>query len=212
MKSFSFTLLSALLLYACKEEAPVKKPGYVTTISAKRIPVIGPANRLIPVTKLREVKHYLHRHPGYNQQIAFLIDMKRPSGLYRFYVVTLLNDSITHTGLVAQGSNTTLTRRGTLRFSNEINSHCTSLGKYKILNAYTGDFGKAYKLIGLDSTNSNAFARAVVLHKYSAVPDEEQDYPIVSSLGCPMVSHAFFKTLETLIDRSAKPVLMEIYY
>lgn len=212
MKSFSFILLSALLLCACKEEAPVKKPGSVTTISAKRIPVIGPANRLIPVTKLREVKQFLRRHPGYNQQIAFLIDMKRPSGLNRFYVVNLRNDSITHDGLVAQGSNTTSTGRGSLRFSNEINSYCTSLGKYKIAHSYIGNFGKAYKLIGLDSTNSNAFARAVVLHKYSAVPDEEQDDPIVPSLGCPMVSHTFFLSLETLIDRSAKPVLMEIYY
>lgn len=212
MKSFSFILLSALLLCACKEEAPVKKPGPVTTTSTKRISVIGSANRLIPTTMLREVKQFLRRHPGYNQHTAFLIDMNRPSGLYRFYVVNLRNDSITHTGLVAQGSNTTQTEQGMLRFSNEINSNCTSLGKYKISFAYNGNFGKAYKLIGLDTTNSNAFARAVVLHKYSAVPDEEQDYPIVPSLGCPMVSHHFFGQLESIIDNSSKPILMEIWY
>lgn len=45
---------------------------------------------------------------------------------------------------------------------------------------------------GLDETNSNALKRAIVPHQYSAVPENEQDYYISRSQGCPVVSEAFF--------------------
>jgi hypothetical protein len=36
---------------------------------------------------------------------------------------------------------------------------CTALGKYKIGDKYKGRFGTAYKLLGLDSSNNNAFKK-----------------------------------------------------
>lgn len=63
-------------------------------------------------------------------------------------------------------------------------SGCTSLGKYKIGGAYQGQFGLAYKLYGLDSTNSNAYQRNVVLHAYDRVPDNEVYKEICQSSGC----------------------------
>ncbi|PWU04615.1 MAG: hypothetical protein C5B52_01255 [Bacteroidetes bacterium] len=77
---------------------------------------------------------------------------------------------------------------------------------------YNGKFGHAYRLSGLDSTNSNALQRSVVLHSFYAVPDEEvYPYPICQSLGCPMVSPAFLKRLQLIIDNSEKPILLWIY-
>ena len=73
-------------------------------------------------------------------------------------------------------------------------------------------FGKSYKLSGLDETNNNAVKRAIVLHSYSAVPNEEQDYYIANSHGCPMVSEAFFKKLEKIIDSSKSNIVLHIYY
>ncbi len=66
---------------------------------------------------------------------------------------------------------------------------CSSLGKYKIGEKYRGQYGKSYKLYGLENTNSNAYKRAIVLHGFSCVPDEEI-YPgvVCNSLGCAMVS------------------------
>ena len=97
------------------------------------------------------------------------------------------------------------------KFSNADGSHCTAVGKYKIGNPYMGRFGLAYKLYGLDSTNSNAFKRYVVLHAHDCVPNDEVFTEICQSDGCPTVSPNFLKKLQRLIDDSPKPVLLWIY-
>ena len=95
------------------------------------------------------------------------------------------------------------------QYGNDVGCGCTSLGRYKIGNPYNGRFGRAYKLHGLDSTNSNAFKRYVVLHSYTAVPDAEvHPLPICQSDGCPMVSAAFLQKLATIIDQSKQPILL----
>ena len=88
----------------------------------------------------------------------------------------------------------------------------TSVGKYKIGSSYSGRFGLAYKLYGLDSSNSKAYERAIVLHSHKQVPDAEA-YPgyIIVSAGCPTVSPAFLGVLNKYITASRKPILMWIY-
>lgn len=56
-------------------------------------------------------------------------------------------------------------------FSNTDGSGYTSLGRYRIGTPYNGHFGRSYKLYGLDSTNSQAFRRNIVLHSFSYVPE-----------------------------------------
>lgn len=148
---------------------------------------------------------------NYATDYAFLIDMKAHSGSKRFYVYRFDKKQILYKGLVTHGNcgETFLTGR---RYGNTVGCNCSSLGKYKIGNKYYGRFGLAYKLYGLDTSNSNAFERYVVLHAHSCVPDEEvKPFPICQSNGCPTVSPAFLKTLETYIDKSRKPVLMWIF-
>ena len=147
----------------------------------------------------------------FNSNICFLVDMDIPSGSNRFFIYDLKTDSITDAGLVAHGSCNEAWLQGR-KYSNEEGSGCTSPGRYKVGNAYTGSFGRSYKLYGLDSSNSNAYSRFVVLHSYECVPDNEVDpYPICQSRGCPMVSNNFMKKLETIIDKSSKPILLWIY-
>ncbi len=162
--------------------------------------------------QIKQLKSFIKQKGIYDNKVAFLIDMRIPSKYYRLFVVNLKNDSIMDRALVAHGSGSELEGTDSLQFSNTPNSYMTSLGTYKIGAAYIGNFGRSFKLHGLDPTNSKALARAVVLHRYSCVPDEEQAYPICNSLGCPMVSETFFPVLEKYIDAAAKPVLMEIYY
>lgn len=162
--------------------------------------------------QLEEVKAVMAQNNVYNAKIAFLIDMKIKSGKNRFFVYDLENEKILEQGLVANGAGSETTVRGNLKFSNEPDSKCTSLGNYAIGKAYKGMFGKAYKLSGLNESNSNAEKRAIVLHSYSAVPNEEQDYYISNSKGCPMVSEAFFKKLEKIIDTSKSKIILKIYY
>jgi hypothetical protein len=147
----------------------------------------------------------------YNSSFIFLIDMSVPSGKPRFVVYNLKKDSIEIAGLVTHGSGS-ITGKRTLIFSNVPGSNCTSLGKYKIGNAYQGRFGLAYKLHGLNKTNDRAFERFIVLHAHECVPDGEV-YPlrICASQGCPTVSPAFLLNLRRYIDASSKPVLMWVY-
>lgn len=163
-------------------------------------------------TQLSEVHALIKSCSGYNAKIAFFVDMKIKSGKYRFFVYDLVNGQVIDQGLVAHGSGSETNIKGDLKFSNEPNSHSTSLGRYAVCGSYKGIFGKAYRLIGLDKTNSNAQKRAIVLHSYSAVPHEEQNYYISNSHGCPMVSESFFKRLEKYIDNSKSKIVLNVYY
>lgn len=144
-------------------------------------------------------------------EYCFLVDMSLPSGRNRFFVYDLIRNSIVFSGLVAHGScNQSFLAQP--RFSNSSNSGCSSLGKYEVGQFYTGKYGKSYRLKGLDKSNSNAYNRAVVIHGYDCVPDQEI-YPRVlcNSLGCVMVSYKSFNKLSTFINRSNKPILLWMY-
>ncbi|OXA83651.1 murein L,D-transpeptidase catalytic domain-containing protein [Flavobacterium hercynium] len=162
--------------------------------------------------RVNEVKEQIEKGSNYNTKIAFLVDMRIKSGKNRFFVYDLVNNKVLDQGLVAHGSGSETPIRGELKFSNEPNSNCTSLGRYSVEKGYKGIFGKAYKLNGLDETNSNAFKRAIVLHHYSAVPHDEQEYYISRSHGCPMVNEEFFKRIEKIIDSSKSKIILDIYY
>jgi hypothetical protein len=159
-----------------------------------------------------EIKSITGSHRKYNTKIAFLVDMKIKSGKNRFFVYDLQNNKILDQGLVAHGCGSETGIKGDLKFSNEPNSNCTSLGRYSVEKSYVGIFGKAFRLNGLDETNSNALKRSIVLHQYSAVPYEEQDYYIAKSHGCPMVNEVFFKRLEKVIESSDSKIILYVYY
>lgn len=146
----------------------------------------------------------------YNSNVAFFSDMGRRSGLKRFFVVDLSNDSILDAGMVTHGH---CQSYGSIKphFSNDVGSNCTSLGKYKIGYKYDGSFGTAYKLHGLNASNSNAFDRYVVLHSHTCVPMQESVIGICRSEGCPTIAPQFLSRLEGIIDQSKKPILLWVF-
>ncbi len=147
----------------------------------------------------------------FNASVCFLVDMNVASGKNRFFVYDMEKDSLVLAGLVAHGS-CDAGFQVNPGFSNTANSGCSSLGKYKIGNHYLGNFGLAYKLYGLDSLNSHAYQRNIVLHSYDCVPKQETDpIPICNSRGCPMVSPGFLNQLAVIIDKSKKPMLLWIF-
>lgn len=170
------------------------------------------ATTAINVKYINEVKKLIESNKKYNKRIAFFIDMKIPSGKNRFFVYDLKTNRIIDKGLVAHGSGSETNVKGKLKFSNVPNSLSTSLGKYYIGNSYYGKFGKAYKLYGLDKTNSNAFHRDIVFHYYFDVPYQEQKGYICNSFGCPMVNKKYFDRTATIIDDSESDIVMSIYY
>jgi hypothetical protein len=195
-------LLTATAWYYNKLK-PDKSTHTVTAVSNKEI-----------LTRLnghaKPLQTYAKQN-GYNTSTCFLVDMSIESGKNRFFVYDLKESAVVDAGLVAHGrcNKDWLSGR---QYGNEVGCGCTSLGKYKVGYPYTGRFGRAYKLYGLDATNSNTFKRFVVLHSYSAVPNAEVDpLPICQSDGCPMVSAAFLQKLGKIIDQSPRPILLYIY-
>jgi len=191
------------------------KPKFNTKPLATPFKTLKDESNKITIARLKrkaeDIALYAKAHQ-YNTQYCFMVDMKIASGKKRFFVYNLKNDAVENSGLVTHGSGRTNSGNEP-QFSNEPNSLCTSLGKYKIGGSYMGKFGLAFKLYGLDNTNSKAFNRFVVLHSHSCVPNEEiAPLPICESWGCPTVAPAFLNELKTYIENSEKPILLAIYY
>ncbi|MDD5149362.1 MAG: murein L,D-transpeptidase catalytic domain family protein [Flavobacterium sp.] len=207
MRKIIFILIPIGILFSSfKKGLPDsrKTPFEISTVTALT------EARLLERVKI--IKQFIRNNPKYSNELAFFIDMQIMSGKNRFFVYDLKKDSIIDQGLVAHGLGSETGNSGELKFSNTNNSLCSSLGKYYVGKDYLGKFGKAYKLYGLDSTNSNAFARSIVLHKYSYVPYVEQDKTICHSFGCPMVNEIYYERIEKIIDNSKRNIILDIYY
>lgn len=216
MKWFAKTFLSLLLLIACATALAYfiwYKPKFSSgsgNVSFNFSPK-NDAKKAI-LSKLHEKAETVlafAEAKKYNEDICFMVDMGIESGKKRFFVYNFKNDSVELSGLVAHGQGSS---KSEIEFSNEPGSYCTSLGKYKIGGAYNGRFGLAYKLHGLDNTNSKALERFVVLHAHECVPnDDVAPLGICQSQGCPTVSPDFLQKLAKYINGSSKPVLLMIY-
>lgn len=115
---------------------------------------------------LRRALDALERHHdsiSYRDFIG-IADFSLPSRAPRFHLVNLADRSV-QSHLVAHGRGSDPSHTGWLeRFSNEIHSNATSAGAYKTGSRYVGAHGPSMRLEGLDSTNSNALSRAIVVH------------------------------------------------
>lgn len=165
----------------------------------------------LPMSKILEVKNYI-KGKDYNQNLAVFINFKIYSGKYRYFVYDLKNNKILQKAIVAHGDGSVVKNSNALQFSNLDGSHQSSLGKYEIKESYTGKFGKAYRLDGLDETNSNARSRAIVLHSYYCIPDNESSNPACLSFGCPMLSKNAFDETARYVDSSKQPILLYAFY
>ncbi|WP_426478361.1 murein L,D-transpeptidase catalytic domain-containing protein [Chryseobacterium sp. CBSDS_008] len=165
----------------------------------------------IPQTRISEVKNYI-KGKEYNQELAVFINFKIPSGKYRYFIYNLKKNIVVQEAVVSHGSGSVIPKSDALKFSNIEGSYQSSLGKYVIGESYVGKFGKAYRLTGLDSTNSNAVQRAIVLHSYGCIPDVESNNRTCLSLGCPMLSINAFRETAKYIDQSKKPIILYAFY
>jgi len=155
---------------------------------------------------------------NFNTDFCILIDMSLHSGVNRFFVWDFKGDSIMHRFLVGHGCGDAPWSEDKSKenpvFSNEGNSHCSSLGKYKIGERGYSNWGVnvKYVLQGLESTNSNALKRVIVFHSWEVISDDEV-FPsgTPEGWGCPVVSNNSFRIVDPLIRASSRPVLMWIY-
>ncbi|MGX7666738.1 murein L,D-transpeptidase catalytic domain-containing protein [Flavobacterium pedocola] len=150
-----------------------------------------------------------------NTDFYFLIDLKKHSGLKRFYVWDFKKDTITNAFMVSHGCGNNPWGRDYSKENPEISntngSHASSVGKYVIGKRGYSNWGinVNYLLHGKDLTNSNAQQRQIVLHSWEEVTDEEI-YPAgtAEGWGCPAVSNASMKVIDEMLKMSNKNVLM----
>jgi len=109
-----------------------------------------------------------------NPRTLTVIDYSRPSNQQRLWVIDLTTRELLYEELVAHGQGSggaTATM-----FSNEPETHRTSLGLFKTDDTYVGSNGYSLRLDGLDEgLNDRARERAIVMH------------------GAPYVSEAFVR-------------------
>lgn len=117
-----------------------------------------------------------------------ICDFRQPSTERRFYVIDLESKDLIYNTLVAHGENTG--NKYVVEFSNDVNSHQSSLGFYVTGETYTGKNGLSMRLDGIDiSFNDNARIRNVVLHGAHYVNNKliYKEGLIGTSQGCPAI-------------------------
>lgn len=105
-----------------------------------------------------------HRSRLRHTDIVGIADFSKPSALPRFYLLDT-NSGRVSSHLVSHGRGSDPEHSGWLRrFSNSFGSNASSNGAYVTGDFYHGRYGRSMRVSGLDSSNSNAHARAIVVH------------------------------------------------
>lgn len=93
-----------------------------------------------------------------------ICDFDAASSSPRFHMLDVASGKVTSL-LVAHGRGSDPSHTGWLqRFSNQPGSAASSSGAFVTAEEYHGNHGRSRRIDGLDPTNSNARARAVVIH------------------------------------------------
>ena len=139
-----------------------------------------------------------------------VIDYSKPSSEKRLWVFDLKSRELIYEELVAhgQGSGANMTTS----FSNQPDTHATSLGLFVTDNTYVGKNGYSLRLDGLDKGfNDRARERAIVMH---GAPYVSRDFVnktgrLGRSWGCPAISP---DVARQMIDRVKGGGLVFAYY
>lgn len=126
------------------------------------------------------------REGRFPRPVLTVIDYSLPSTEPRLWVIDLRRKRVLHHELVAHGDRSGDTMA--VAFSNEIGSHQSSLGLFRTDETYTGSYGYALRLTGLEpGVNDNARERAIVVHGASYVSRATiaQWGRIGTTWGCP---------------------------
>jgi len=105
-----------------------------------------------------------HRNSLRDIDVVGIVDFSKASSESRFYLLDTNSGRVTR-HLCAHGRGSDPAHTGFLQhFSNRPGSVATSNGAYVTSEYYPGRYGRSMRVRGLDYTNSNAEARAIVVH------------------------------------------------
>jgi hypothetical protein len=139
-----------------------------------------------------------------------VIDFSLPSTAERLWVFDLRTRALLFKELVSHGRNSG--HDMATAFSNEAESHKSSLGLFRTAEGYVGKHGYSLRLDGLErGVNDRARARAIVIHgaEYVNGAAAKAQGRLGRSLGCPAVRPAVSRRL---IDAVKGGGLLFAYY
>jgi len=146
-------------------------PSTTDPLSPIAPPPQAPAQVLTPAAPggidpqlFARAKAALDQHRIYARDSIGIVDFSKPSSEGRFHVVDLRSGQV-ESYRVAHGRGSDPDHSGFVeRFSNDFGSFATSSGAYTTADYYQGKYGLSMKVRGLDWSNNNAEARAIVIH------------------------------------------------
>ena len=133
-----------------------------------------------------------HRTQIVHGDIVGIADFTKPSASPRFYLLDTNTGRVT-SHLVAHGRGSDPAHTGFLhRFSNAFGSEASSDGAYLTSAYYDRKYGRSMRVRGLDYTNNNAEARAIVVHTawYAEPNVVAETGRLGRSEGCFALPHA----------------------
>jgi hypothetical protein len=144
-------------------------------------PLVPAAPAEIDPQLLAKAKAALDSHKVWPRDTMAVVDFSRPSSEPRFHLVDIASGSV-ESYRVAHGRGSDPDHSGFVeRFSNDFGSYASSNGAYVTGDYYDGKYGLSMKVRGLDWSNYNAEARAIVIH--NAWYAEDDMIPLHGKLG-----------------------------
>ena len=150
------------------------------------------------------------RENGYNQHVVLLWDLSIHSGRRRFVVWNIAEGRAEYAFVASHGSGS---RRSHVpsayaKVSNADGSHLSSVGRALVVERYVGRYGVAYRLDGLEETNSEMRKRCIVLHGWHYTTSfPVWPLPTVGSWGCPVLSRRDMRILDKILQQEQSVVL-----
>lgn len=169
---------------------PASQPPLPARVAARP----ATSSKVVRPDLLRRALAALDRHGNgvARRDRMAIVDFAAPSRQARFHLLDLENGT-SKSLLVAHGSGSDPAHTGWLqRFSNQNGSNASSEGAFATADYYVGKHGRSQRLVGLDPTNDNALARAIVVHAaWYSDPDMIRTHGMLGrSQGCFAVGEA----------------------
>lgn len=163
-----------------------------------RVPVERTVNpRLVAAAR---ASFDMHRRSIRLPDVVGIVDFSKVSREPRYYLLDTNSGRVSEHH-VSHGRGSDPSHSGFVQnFSNRFGSNATSEGGYVVSENYQGKYGQSMRVRGLDPSNSNAHARAIVIHPaWYAEPTHLAMHGILGrSEGCFAMSRA---SLAETLDR-----------